>query len=1111
MMAISVWEVINEMKTNIYIKSILRQPIRTLLLFLLIGLASYAFVLRAVEYITISQHIDNIAANYRTIGFLLRDTPYADVSEGAQILANSPDVGFEDRRRQIEAIAHDLHSPDTFGMTPGLPVEDQLRFSVTYFYGTFTGYNVNQIANGIIWILISVEDVLVGQPQHIIPRQQISLRFTFDVNDSDSLIPFEQLHVGNRYLFKSHYYLRFFDGSYDIPHAGRNDWMDWQPISDDLWAVPASQNIDFSAHSPSLAHVPEHIQMLDHNQRALTVNTTIDMSAMPDMQGRGSAMRLARGRLLNLDDYHNANPVAVIHAAFAHMHGLNIGDILTLTVHEHQYVAGHITGSWVGGGMTLTDVFVRSTPDATTAHIIELEIVGTYNNFVSYGRNFGWGIIYVPDSVIPGHISVGPPARDMGLRVDWQYGHVPGVWYSFILESTRREQGFMLEYRDVFSAMGLTLVMFQAGAGNFWAAADPILLIVTFNAIVFSVVLFMVLTLVSFLYLRQRRRDFAIMRALGRPIWQLALQLGMSVLLLSVPAAAIGGALAWRFALAESQAILQPFAELAVNESIRIFDPFNRIDAAAAVRATAEIDMSIMWLVGFVSLVIALLLIMIYIGYALSLRHSVLEQLQGNTSSANKPSKRQKVVSGDISAPVFVSSVHLPNLSDHVMTQKGKFKGSTRWIFTHIARSAVKTALGFLIAVFFVFALGWLQESIRGTETQIDYLYANTIVRVEVAPVLAPGARSTGVITRQGVMSLSQSQYVDRIAAEAAHMFSAIVPPLYDGTAPYDWDEVIGFDRNMGTGYNLNRGAFNTLLAVSDLEEFIAEHYVGLVGDVGADTVSRMQINFMEGFRFEDFYFDTNGVERPIPIIIPQRMADERNLKPGDTVFLAYSLLNGLFHNFRMTPALVVGVHNEYILRPGHNSAAIIPISALESLGGWLTLYTNLTVTINTDYNREMPEVRQEVTGILSSVTAFVRPIDVFFMDEELRIVAGAMGQVLLLLELMYPIAIALAVAIGAAMSMLLVLQAAKNAAIMRVLGATRQKTCVMLATELIAICFIGIVIGLSVLIALAWGFGIPELIIVAMYYFGGAIAGSVAGAIVVTAKQPLELLQVRE
>jgi len=94
---------------------------------------------------------------------------------------------------------------------------------------------------------------------------------------------------------------------------------------------------------------------------------------------------------------------------------------------------------------------------------------------------------------------------------------------------------------------------------------------------------------------------------------------------------------------------------------------------------------------------------------------------------------------------------------------------------------------------------------------------------------------------------------------------------------------------------------------------------------------------------------------------------------------------------------------------------------------------------------------------------------------------------------------------------MLLIQQNAKVAAILRVLGTTKTKSRATLCTEQIIICLVGLTLGLTVLAILGWGYGFISSLGLAGVYLTGAATGTIAGAVVITNRPPLELLQVKE
>ena len=1127
------------MKNNIYVKSMLRQPVRTFLLFLLIALAAYTFVLRAVEYASVSQHIDAIAANYRAIGFLPAETDFTDVSAAANILRDSPQVGREDRRRMLEGIAHDFFVPDVMGMNRGVAMENQWRFTGTLFYGEVdeVWFDANTLNEGVIWIRVVVDDVMAGMPHHVVERQQVWIRYEFppaypriEMGDDEAIQAYgaEMFAaiggapvVGQRYFFYAHYYFHMRppvppDGpTPSLPAVGRTqwDWLIMQPIDAEAntWFVPVSEGETLDFDALGLSHIAELGRLFNHSQRAFTLRSSTDMTAMPELQGMGASLRLNDGRWINLEDNLENNHVVVIGGAFAFWNNLRIGDTMTFNIHTNQFVDGMVPTT--AGQARPANVIVRSDHESDY-YTIELEIVGIFTDSVEWGRTFGFATVFVPDSIIPDYITVGAPRRDVpGFNVEWVEGHLPSAWYSFTLASTRFEQSFLIEYRQTLHPQRIG--MFQSGAGGFWSAVDPILLVILLNAAIFTAVLVMVLILVAFLYLRQRRRDFAIMRALGIPIRKILVKLCVSVFLFGLPAAAIGGGLAWNFAISEAQATLQPFVEMALEETDNVLDVFAQRGAnAAAFRAEhegASVPLSLLFIL--IGATLALLLIIIIIGYIIPLRRSVLEQLQGGSKRKVPKAKKGQVLPPDPTPEEIMDALgKLPDLAavPYNKPRRNRLLNSFNFISSHIARSMVKTVLGFVIALFFIAALGMLQETVRSTEENIEYLYDTNIVRVEIGPQTGMGGLPLAM-TRMGAHNFAENRFVEGYSAESHFITSFVIPLDENGVLPENWYEIAGIDPAQGRA---NTRAQATTLTLDNLQLFIDEHYVELVDDVGEGFVLTIHIDFAQDFTPDDFYFDADNPDRLFPVIISQSTAEERGLAPGDSAYFVFVPM-GIqpnIRNFIFVPVFVAGIHNEYLFRPGLQNANIIPTAAYEHIAGWMTMYHFAVLTVDPDFNRQLVDARNEIIQIASSPSSFRWwPLDVLFMDEEIRMVVGAMGQILILLEVIYPIAIGLAVAIGAAMSMLLMLQMAKNAAIMRVLGTTKTRAITMLCAEQLIVCFVGLLIGLGGLIGLSLGFGPTELLQLAGLYFAGAIVGSIAGAIIIAGKAPLDLLQVRE
>ncbi len=89
--------------------------------------------------------------------------------------------------------------------------------------------------------------------------------------------------------------------------------------------------------------------------------------------------------------------------------------------------------------------------------------------------------------------------------------------YSFVLTDPRLQDAFLEEYSPKLKALGFDLSFVENNAKNFVAGADPLRKSLLMGAVLFAVALLMAIVLSVFLYLRQQRRNYAVLRALGVP------------------------------------------------------------------------------------------------------------------------------------------------------------------------------------------------------------------------------------------------------------------------------------------------------------------------------------------------------------------------------------------------------------------------------------------------------------------------------------------------------------------------------------------------------------------------------------------------------------------
>ena len=147
------------MRKNVFMKSVIRRPIRNLVLTLLVGIACFAMTLRAAEFIFVSDEIARIESFFRSIGFLSTRDPlnrnYLDFSDNRwqDIIEQNRFVNFVDRRRMITGELEGMFNGDNTRLAFSSPYlherswhdfETEYGLTDAYFIGTLTAMTIHQ-------------------------------------------------------------------------------------------------------------------------------------------------------------------------------------------------------------------------------------------------------------------------------------------------------------------------------------------------------------------------------------------------------------------------------------------------------------------------------------------------------------------------------------------------------------------------------------------------------------------------------------------------------------------------------------------------------------------------------------------------------------------------------------------------------------------------------------------------------------------------------------------------------------------------------------------------------------------------------------------------------
>ena len=1162
------------MRKNILIKSMLRQPMRLALLCVLVALATFAGVLRTVEFLVVRDQITQAAEHYRTTGFVVHPDEFGDVSDAIALFADDPRIALHDNRRAAQGFLVDMQNTDASGMHVSASESRQNRdylptITEVYFYAY-----IGQGSYANMQMTLIVDEVLAGLPEHIVAGQRVTVVIPWQ-QDID-FYALSDMIVGERYLFRGAYVRRYY-GDWEspliVPFAMRSrgvgpfvpregshlDMLYVWPLNDEspdrddwTWYVhaPSGRRLSFipaellppSPASPTalrftdpqihfwydghpaaevdftldhLAHIPDEIAMLNRNQRHIQLQTTRDMTAVPQWD---TAINLLDGRLLDYYDYIYANPVAVINHRFAIGRRLGVGDTITVTIPRQQAFGGQISTP----RFTVPLMLAPDDDPAEDEYEITLTIVGVYgfSSFTTYSTQSLF--VFVPDSVLPA-----------GLHIDWtpaETAPMPDVWYSFILADATYFENFFEDYRDQIAALDMHLRMNFMDPAVFWNAAAPVLMTITFNAVLFWIAVAGVIGLVAFLFLRSRNRDLAILRAIGTSTRRICVYTAIAVALVALPSVAIGGTAAWFFALNEAESTLGTFqvsyedaapqADFASHWATVFGDD---VPIPPHMDDTRVIDMpvelSTMWLAALLAAVFVLTVAIILVGSTSILKRPVLELMQGG--AGQKIRKADFAASSDDAqapAQIVYRRVEIPDRMEHTARAARAF--TRHLIFLLITRSAAKSVLGGLVALSLIFALGWIQGSINTTADEIDRLYNTAEVRVVAAanPYAEERLRHIGdVIPERAIRQVLDSGHISEYYREAGFVRSFVIAPHEDGGLPHNWAQIIDFTP---ARHVVSLRAFEIAgdeHFVHYTEAFSAQNRQNIDFILGINNIDAFVFRHGTGFYPDDIdgaAFASMPMDGSIPIILSQHTAYARGLNIGDTALLAFVPGLDRVTNWSFISTVVVGIHDEQIVLDNMQQAAIVPTWAFDAIFGSHGRTVYFDAAIDSALNRQLNAVRNDIRTYLNPVTALgvfagPPPITVDFLDSELLRAATPLSQLLILLELLHPVAIVLAVAIGGGLAMLLVLQNAKNAAMLRAIGTPKAKVRLMLWAEQLAVCACGLVIGAAAL--MLTGAVIGDVSVALVLCLAAAAVGAAVGAIVVTGKAPLDMLQGRE
>jgi len=608
--------------------------LQTLLLFLLTNLAAFGFVSGVVEYLTVRMETMRLSEYYQYVGVLLpKDSEQTDVTDGARLLEDNPRVAYTDWRRvAIGMLPEGMTNADTDGNSGGylneyyenlIPFyedyEDVFRHNMTYlndilFYGTVQSRDIQTVFNrsngedvDIEVLTLAVDEILGGGMYWFNKGGKfVSVRVPCPPLDVLEAYPFLGLQIGERYLLRAR-----LDSNYRTLC-----FIPLQPNGPPYLPV-AEGSVDLDDDDFNILQAD--LALLHANLRCMTLISTRDMHAIPERWEGGRRLALDKGRWLTKEDNVNERYVCMLHQGFAERRGLSVGDVISLQVWDSRQLAyinvttefevlsvtwerTIVTGNTISypgrydGYMTAVDFETA----AIAPELLELEVVGIFGRRTEMNigiRSAESNEIYIPEFCMPAEFG--------GETLT----NAQKFLFSFVLRSHRDKNAFMEETREELAAMGLSVSFVDSNAEAFWNVMEPLMESKLFSLYVYSLLLMLALILMVFLYLRPRRKEFAVLRTLGLSRSKARYALGLPIALIGTAGVATGGTLGWNYALAQAAETLPDFQQ---EEMVAFIPP------------------SPVWLAALCLGALVLLMLIAYAGITIVSRKSVLQLLHGS-------------------------------------------------------------------------------------------------------------------------------------------------------------------------------------------------------------------------------------------------------------------------------------------------------------------------------------------------------------------------------------------------------------------------------------------------------------------------------------------------
>lgn len=1049
------------MGKNIILKSLLRKPIIAILLTLLIGLVAYGFVGKAVETIIVWRETNRLEGYYRSIGYITKDWEGEEHSyaEGAALIEQSPSVAFGDLRKQTAGFMQDYYNTDFDSGTMDVPDTPFTAASLWYGEGV---YNLDYWFYG---TLVHYEKVFTTKK----PILFSGYLLVFKVDNVLAGYP-ERIQANNNYaIWIPARFTNDFEkmaSSLDLMEQGQRYFLR-------AWSYP---NVGFVVSGVDAVNIDNafNLKAIDDDSLwyiPVAERETIDLS-MPQFDTvRLEIERLNQNlrsiMLIGTNDMSAMPEVQLDSKNLFLVEGrwLNNDDEIqakpVIVISKNLAKTRNLE---LGDHMTIT---MRSLKDPYFSYIrskedIErwktypyqtktYEVVGIYSDPYMEAANKNenfFSTSYVPNATMPDQFA---------FPIDWSKIEDKHLAYSFILTNPRLQDSFIEELTPKLKEIGFTLKFNDNNGKNFMASADPLRKSTLNGSFLYIAALLLAIGLTVFLYLFTQRRNYAIQRALGVTAGVSNKQLILPLLGLGLIGSLVGAILSWQIALKKAA------------------ESLSRLPLPSGVEP--ELTLNPAFGLGCWILILFALGMAVHLGSRRVTHTPVLALLQDKSNQKASTKADSSSAVKELDSRLLIQ--HLSDANHGNVNPNIALYNYSKW---NTVRSPLKSLLTVVVAAALLLALGWLSSLIQSNKREISRLYKSAQIQVDFLPMKNEENSLTNMIKHEAVTWMEESGFVE---------------DSYLAT----WLDVNGeIDQVNQTSKQIRPYG---IIAVNNLDKALSKILKG------------SEINFASGYGAESFsevWSESDIGKQALPLVVPKEIVDYEGWKLGQELVLDCQGLPEpvtfvLIGTYIGGDFVYIKTVDEHFFVGQH---LITNLSAIELSHPGKTDYYEASFFTSPDMNYRLEEFKHEL--IEKQVQSRTFPETIQFWDEELLAVIEPMGKNLSLMERLYPVSLLLCGVIPGVLCLLLVLNRAKEIAILRMLGVSKANVRNMQIIQNLVFGLIGLALGTICLIFLRSVdvFQLP-VGMAALIYITGCFLGSLTGASVVSNKKPMELLQVKE